>query len=81
MYGIRIDGIGPQQGTWMVRVVETILACPGDFNSDGTVDTIDLLYFLSQFGCASGCDADLTGDNAVNTNDLLAFLSLFGTDC
>lgn len=55
--------------------------CLGDFNSDGFVDTLDLLFMLSQFGCLTGCLADLNGDTVVNTLDLLVFLSFFGLPC
>lgn len=51
---------------------------PGDFNLDCSVDTSDLLSFLSVFGCTEDCDlGDLNGDGEVNTADLLAFLALF----
>lgn len=51
-----------------------------DFNSDGTINSVDLLAFLGFFGttnptCETG---DFNGDGLVNSVDLLAFLSLFG---
>jgi hypothetical protein len=56
--------------------------CPGDFNYDGQINTTDLLFFLSEFGCnESPCVTDLSGDGLTNTSDLLVFLSTFGTDC
>jgi hypothetical protein len=56
--------------------------CPGDFNGDNLVNTLDLLFFLAQFGCAgTECLADFNDDNETNTTDLLSMLALFGTDC
>ncbi len=55
--------------------------CVGDFNDDGTIDTVDLLFFLADFGCTSNCSADMNGDDNVNAADLLTFLSVFSTSC
>lgn len=55
--------------------------CAGDFNSDGVIDTNDLLSILGGFGCTGTCVHDLSGDGQVNTADLLQFLGLFGTAC
>ncbi len=57
-------------------------ACPGDFNVDYHVNTMDLLIILAEFGCDhNNCGCDLTGDERTNTPDLLAFLSAFGQVC
>jgi choice-of-anchor B domain-containing protein len=58
-----------------------IVGCPGDFNSDGFIDTADMLLFLTDFGCASECFGDLDGDDQTNTADLLLFLTAFGFPC
>jgi hypothetical protein len=55
--------------------------CAGDFNFDGTINSADLLIFLTLFGCSNNCLADLNNDAAVNTGDLLIFLTIFGTSC
>lgn len=60
---------------------QEIAGCPGDFNSDGLVDTFDTLILLSEFGCANNCATDITSDGATSTFDVLAFLSLFGSPC
>lgn len=57
------------------------VGCPGDFNSDGFVDTADILFFLADFGCLADCPADLDGDDQTNTTDLLEMLSVFGFPC
>ncbi len=54
--------------------------CAADFNSDGTVNTLDVLAFLNAF--ASGDpSADFNGDGTVNTLDVLAFLNAYAVGC
>jgi hypothetical protein len=55
--------------------------CFGDYNFDGTINTADLLIFLTGFGCPSFCFTDLNFDDTANTADLLLFLTVFGTAC
>lgn len=50
---------------------------PADFNSDGSVDTVDVLRYLNAFTAADPA-ADYTGDGLINTRDVLLFLNLFG---
>ena len=57
------------------------MPCPGDYNFDGIIDTQDLLFFLTDFGCLETCVADLNDDDQTNVNDLLEFLSVFGSIC
>lgn len=62
-------------------LIEVEVNCPGDFDDSGSIDTIDLLLFLSNFGCLSDCPYDMILDDMVAVDDLLAFLTVFGTDC
>ena len=55
------------------------LACPSDFDSNGSVDVSDVLALLGAYG-STGSDYDLDGDNYVGVNDLLQLLDAFG-DC
>jgi hypothetical protein len=57
--------------------------CKGDFNGDGSVNTIDLVAFLGAFGTSGTAYTpfDLNRDLAVNTADLVEFLGLFGLAC
>lgn len=55
--------------------------CAGDFNSDGVVNTTDLLSVLADLGCIGVCVADMDDSGNVDTTDLLAFLAVFGTFC
>jgi hypothetical protein len=58
------------------------VTCMGDFNVDHSVNTMDLLIILAEFGCDhNNCNCDLTADYRTNTSDLLAFLSYFGQAC
>jgi V8-like Glu-specific endopeptidase len=54
--------------------------CPADFNSDGEVDTLDVLSFLNAWssGDASG---DFNGDGTINTLDVLTFLNAWSVGC
>ena len=59
-----------------------ISECPGDLNGDLLVGVMDVLVYLSGFGCNVDCGvADLNEDGIVNATDLLLMLSLFGTEC
>ncbi|MEO0403621.1 MAG: hypothetical protein AAF193_01995, partial [Bacteroidota bacterium] len=55
--------------------------CMGDMNADQVVDVVDLLAFLSWFGCSQNCLGDFNEDGVVNGGDMLVMLSAFGTDC
>lgn len=62
------------------------VACPGDFNDDGSVNTPDLTFFLGRFGqpATAGSPAalaDFNLDGMVNTTDLVFFLGRFGNVC
>ena len=54
--------------------------CPGDANNDGTVDTLDLLEIIANFG-SPGPDGDVNNDSSVDTLDLLEIIGNFGTTC
>ena len=75
-YGVTYD-----DGVVVVQVLSG--ACPGDFNSDGTVDVLDLLDLLAQWGpcqtegsaCDLLCTADINEDGIIDVEDLLALLA------
>lgn len=58
----------------------TFGACPSDFNSDGTVNTIDVLMFLNAWN-AQAPEGDFNGDGNINTLDVLAFLNAWTAGC
>ncbi|MCA9289636.1 MAG: multicopper oxidase family protein, partial [Phycisphaerales bacterium] len=63
----------------MMRQYQTVMACPGDFDDDGTVGPADLASLLAAWGpCAGACleDLDLSGD--VGPADLAAMLANWG---
>lgn len=51
---------------------------PGDLNGDGSVNVLDLLLLLTDWGPCLGCAADLNGDGAVDVLDLLEMLTNWG---
>jgi hypothetical protein len=58
--------------------------CPGDVNSDRSVDLTDLAILLASYGTTSGAtleDGDLNGDGDVDLEDLALLLAEFGTGC
>jgi hypothetical protein len=73
---------GGTDGVYISNFSQLPNPCPEDLNGDGFVNTVDLLLFISFYGCSSGCtDGDLNGDTVVNTVDLLIFISAYGTIC
>ncbi len=58
------------------KVVST--AAPADINLDGTVNGLDLLIMLSDWGAADCGRTDLNNDGVVNGVDLLILLSNWG---
>ncbi|MBK7404571.1 MAG: hypothetical protein IPJ41_08020 [Phycisphaerales bacterium] len=55
-------------------------ACLPDWNTDGTVNTLDFLAYLNSW-TAQDPSADLNGDGAVNTLDFLEFLTAWAAGC
>jgi hypothetical protein len=53
------------------------VACPADFNDDGSVDGNDLGFLLAAWGTSSG-PADLNADGSVDGNDLGLLLAAWG---
>lgn len=51
---------------------------PGDLNSNGVVNGLDLAILLSQWGQGASSPADLTGDGVVNGGDLAVLLGDWG---
>lgn len=54
--------------------------CLGDYNADGSVNTLDVLAYLNDWA-AGDPRADLNGDGLVNTQDVLAFLNEWASGC
>jgi hypothetical protein len=64
-----------------VNPTDGSVACPGDFNENGAVDSSDLLFILADLGCDTECHADMDGDDKTTVMDILLFLNEFGTAC
>ena len=54
--------------------------CRADFNEDGTVNTLDLIAFLSAYNAADWV-ADFNFDGRINTRDFIAFLNAYNDGC
>jgi len=65
----------------LVGTPPVFTTCPEDVVPNGMIDTSDMLFILSQYGCTVNCSADVDGDDAVSIADILAVLSLFGLNC
>lgn len=57
-----------------------LAGCAADFNSDGDVNTLDVLTFLNAWA-AGDAAADFNRDGSVNTLDVLAFLNAWTAGC
>lgn len=57
--------------------------CFEDINTDGVINTSDLVLLLSAYGqtVAPGSTGDLNSDGEVNTTDLVTMLARFGQAC
>jgi hypothetical protein len=70
-------GFSLSGGFWAADIGEP---CIGDFNNDGSVNTLDVISFLNAWA-AGDTAADINGDGAVNTLDVLAFLNAWADGC
>ena len=55
--------------------------CLGDFDGSGSINSGDLIVFLSDFNCVLNCTTDLNNDDEVNILDLLVMLEQIGSTC
>lgn len=67
----------------MLPLAPPPLACPGDTNGDGEVNSADLSVLLGQFdqSVTPGEGADFNNDGTVNAADLSVLLGQFGVQC
>ena len=59
----------------------TSCTCMADYNGNGSVETVDFLNLLSEYGCSYNCITDLNADENILVSDILLFLSFFGGLC
>lgn len=75
--GVRGQSVGPPEGErWCSSKEFVLVTCPGDFNSDGFLDTRDWVAFLNAW-VAKDPSADFNGDGVINTLDWIAFGNAF----
>lgn len=72
---------GPQAPAVQPRAVRAVSAPLADVNSDGRVDSDDLLALKASWGeCEHGCASDLDRNGTVDAVDLLSLLAAWPTD-
>ncbi len=74
------------EGNWSTTHIEVLLIntdCEQvDLDGSGTVDILDLLGFLSDFGCTDPpCAADFNMDGTTDALDLIFFLGYYSQTC
>ncbi|QKK09989.1 MAG: hypothetical protein HND58_18760 [Planctomycetota bacterium] len=77
--------VPPQTSMWLDSDTHQLFwdfdfRCPGDFNADGVVNTLDVLEFLNAWS-AQLPEADVNGDGLINTLDVLEFLNAWTAGC
>lgn len=73
--GVRGNSVGLPDGDREESAKEfAMLPCPPDYNSDGFLDTRDVMAFLNAWN-AMEPGADYNADGVINTLDVLAFLN------
>ena len=60
-----------------IRMSDCVLACPGDFDVSGGVDSTDLAILLAAWGTG---DIDFNADGATDSADIANLLAAWG-DC
>ena len=56
--------------------------CLGDLDGSSTVDVVDLLALLSEYGnCTGDCSGDLDNDGDVDVSDILMIIDRWGSVC
>ena len=80
-----------EDGAWSVAQVREIYIVDeifeaADINNDCSVDVIDLLLLLQQWGCVDDgtgnpCLGDTNGDGNTDVGDLLLWLAVYGETC
>lgn len=60
--------------------VNGVVPCPGDFNGDGNINTLDVIGFLNAWS-AHAPEGDFNGDGTFNTIDVLGFLNAWSSGC
>ncbi len=58
--------------------VTTNSRCHADLNGDATVDVLDLLVVIQEWGDCTGCSADIDGNGTVDVIDLLEVIAAWG---
>ena len=63
------------------QIFKIIGTCPTDVNGDGTINVLDLIDLLLEFGLTLCSPTDINQDGTTNVLDLIDLLLDFGTSC
>jgi hypothetical protein len=79
--GKDVDGVTWQDSELMAIAYDDCdppTSCVGDINLDGTVDVLDLLQVIGNWGPCTSCPADIDGNAVVDVIDLLEVIANWG---
>ncbi len=80
--GLRVDSFSAAAGFTLHYVYTPTSHCPGDTNSDGVIDFLDLNGVLGSYAETGPCaQGDVNNDNTVDFLDLNEILSYYGQAC
>jgi hypothetical protein len=62
------------------RPVVCDVACPADYNQDGTVNVLDVIGFITVWNAQTE-GADYNGDGSINVLDVVSFITIWNAGC
>lgn len=78
-YELTVDGVTYDLTLSKGDLVYAIVAAPGDYNGDGSVDAADYSVWRDTFGSSTDLRADGNGDGVIDDADYGVWKTLFGT--
>lgn len=76
-FATRFTSLGEPGAIWAVALTDP---CPGDFDGNGDLNSLDVLEFLNAWADRNNA-ADFNYDGTINTADVLAFLNAWSAGC
>ena len=60
--------------------IEVAIACPADYNADGTVNILDVVAFITVWN-QNAAGADYNNDGTINILDVVSFITVWNIGC